>query len=100
MSAFRDICALEVDIGFGNAVTPAPEAESYPVLLDDLPAPQLRSPPKYTVVAKKFHAICLLGVANTRMNDYFDLWVLLTPRVPWNRPNCAVPPRQRSGPRS
>lgn len=69
---------LQVDIGFGDAVTPAPELVSYPVLLEDLPAPQLRSYPKYTVVAEKFHAVCLLGMANTRMKDYFDLWVLLT----------------------
>ena len=70
--------ALQVDIGFGDAVTPAPESISYPVLLDELPAPQLRAYPKYTVVAEKFHAICLLGMANTRMKDYFDLWVLLS----------------------
>ena len=69
--------ALQVDIGFGDAVTPAPEAISYPVLLNDLPTPQLRAYPKYTVVAEKFHAICLLGMTNTRMKDYFDLWVLL-----------------------
>lgn len=69
---------LQVGIGFGDAVTPAPELVSYPVLLEDLPAPQLRSYPKYTVVAEKFHAVCLLGMANTRMKDYFDLWVLLT----------------------
>lgn len=69
--------ALQVEIGFGDAVTPAPEAISYPVLLGDLPAPQLRAYPKYTVVAEKFHAICFLGMANTRMKDYFDLWVLL-----------------------
>ena len=69
---------LQVDIGFGDAVTPAPESVSYPVLLDDLPAPKLRSYPKYTVVAEKFQAVCLLGMANTRMKDYFDLWVLLT----------------------
>jgi len=70
--------ALQVDIGFGDAVTPAAETISYPVLLDDLPAPQLRSYPKYTVVAEKFHAVCLLGMTNTRMKDYFDLWVLMT----------------------
>lgn len=72
---------LQVDIGFGDAVTPAPESVRYPVLLDDLPAPQLRSYPKYTVVAEKFHAVCLLGMANTRLKDYFDLWVLLTERT-------------------
>ena len=69
--------ALQVDIGFGDAVTPAPQTIGYPVLLGDLPAPQLRAYPKYTVVAEKFHAICLFGLANTRMKDYFDLWVLL-----------------------
>ncbi len=58
-------------------MTPAPQAISYPVLLEDFPAPQLRAYPKYTVVAEKFHAVCLLGLANTRMKDYFDLWVLL-----------------------
>lgn len=70
--------ALQVDIGFGDAVTPAPEPVRYPVLLDDLPVPQLRAYPKFTVVAEKLHAICLLGMANSRMKDYFDLWVLLT----------------------
>lgn len=70
--------APQVDIGFEDAVTPGPESATYPVLLHDLPAPQLRAYPKYTVVAEKFHAVCLLGMAKTRMKDYFDLWVLLT----------------------
>ena len=69
--------ALQIDIGFGDAVTPGPESVSYPVLLGDLPAPSLRAYPKYTVVAEKFQAICMLGMANSRMKDYFDLWVLL-----------------------
>jgi hypothetical protein len=69
--------ALQIDIGFGDAVTPGPQAISYPVLLDDLPVPRLRAYPKHTVVAEKFHAICLLGMTNTRMKDYFDLDVLL-----------------------
>jgi hypothetical protein len=69
--------ALQVDVGFGDAVTPAPEEVRYPVFLDDLPAPHLRAYSKYTVVAEKFHAICLLGMTNTRMKDYFDLDVLL-----------------------
>lgn len=73
--------ALQVDIGFGDAVTPAPQAIRYPVLLDDFPAPQLRAYPKYTVVAEKLHAVCLMGMTNTRMKDYFDLWVLLNDRT-------------------
>lgn len=68
--------AVQVDIGFGDAVTPGPDSVPYPVLLDDLPAPQLRAYPKYTVIAEKLHAICLLGMTNSRMKDYFDLWVL------------------------
>jgi hypothetical protein len=56
--------ALQVDIGFGDAVTPAPESTTYPVLLDGLPAPQLRTYPKYTVVAEKFHAVTQLVRTN------------------------------------
>lgn len=69
--------ALQVDIGFGDAVTPAPQEIVYPVLLNEFPAPLLRAYPKSTVIAEKFHAVCLLGLANTRLKDYFDLWVLL-----------------------
>jgi hypothetical protein len=68
---------LQVDIGFGDAVWPAPEPIAYPVLLVGLPAPLLRAYPKHTVVAEKFHAICILGMVNSRLKDYFDLWVLM-----------------------
>jgi predicted nucleotidyltransferase component of viral defense system len=69
-------CPVQADIGFGDAVTPAPEDSDYPVLLDDLPTPRLRVYPRYTVIAEKFHAIASLGMANSRMKDFFDLWVL------------------------
>jgi len=69
-------CPVQADIGFGDAVTPAPEETDYPVLLDDLPTPRLRVYPRYTVIAEKFHAIASLGIANSRMKDFFDLWVL------------------------
>lgn len=68
--------AIQVDIGYGDAVTPAPEMATYPVLLEDFPAPQLRVYPRYTVVAEKVETIATLGIANSRMKDYFDLWVL------------------------
>lgn len=70
-------CKTQVDIGFGDAVTPGPIDATYPVLLDDLPAPHLRTYPVYTVVAEKLHAIALLGMTNSRVKDYFDLSVLL-----------------------
>lgn len=78
LPAKLDGARVALDIGFDDAVTPAPVSVSHPVLLDDQPASQLRTYPKYTVVAAKFHAVRLLGMANTRMKDYFDLWVLLT----------------------
>jgi len=70
-------CKTQIDVGFGDAVTPAPVDSVYPVLLDDLPAPRLRTYPTYTVVAEKLHAIALLGMTNSRLKDYFDLSVLL-----------------------
>jgi predicted nucleotidyltransferase component of viral defense system len=70
-------CKTQIDVGFGDAVTPGPVDSVYPVLLDDLPAPRLRAYPVYTVVAEKLHAIVLLGMTNSRMKDYFDLSVLL-----------------------
>ena len=70
-------CKTQIDVGFGDAVTPAPVDSIYPVLLDDLPAPRLRTYPVYTVIAEKLHAIALLGMTNSRMKDYLDLSVLL-----------------------
>ena len=69
-------CPIQVDVGYGDAVTPGPEAVEYPVMLDEFPAPKLRVCPRYTVVAEKFEALITLGMANSRMKDYFDLWVL------------------------
>lgn len=69
--------ALQVDIGFGDAVTPAAQPVNYPTLLADVPAPALRAYPKDSVVAEKLHAVSVLGMTNTRMKDFFDLWVLL-----------------------
>jgi Nucleotidyl transferase AbiEii toxin, Type IV TA system len=66
---------IQVDIGFGDAVTPAPEEVAFPVLLD-FPAPHLRSYPVYTVIAEKLEAVVLLGEANSRMKDFYDVWFL------------------------
>jgi predicted nucleotidyltransferase component of viral defense system len=68
---------VQVDVGYGDAVTPAPEVADYPVLLNEFPSPRLRVYPRYTVVAEKLDAIILLGMANSRMKDYFDIWVIL-----------------------
>ena len=69
-------CKIQIDIGFGDAVTPEPIEATYPVLLNDLPAPCLRAYPVYTVIAEKLHAITMLGMANSRLKDYLDLTVM------------------------
>lgn len=66
-------CSVQLDVGFGDAVTPAAVYASYPVLLDGLPAPELRVYPRESVCAEKLEAIVQLGIANSRMKDYFDL---------------------------
>ena len=67
--------AVAIDIGFGDATEPGVEMLDYPVLLD-MPAPRLRGYAPETVVAEKFQAIVALGRANSRMKDYYDLWML------------------------
>lgn len=69
-------CQIQIDIGFGDAVTPGPEDALYPVMLSEFAAPKLRVYPRYTVVAEKFETLSKLGIANSRMKDYFDLWIL------------------------
>jgi hypothetical protein len=66
---------LQVDVGFGDAITPAPSRVSYPTILD-FPPPVLKAYPKETVVAEKFQTMVALGMTNSRMKDFFDLWVL------------------------
>ena len=66
-------CALQIDVGFGDAVTPEPQTVVFPALLDDLAAPMLKVYPVYTVIAEKYHAMTILGLANSRMKDFFDI---------------------------
>jgi hypothetical protein len=69
-------CTVQLDVGYGDAVTPGPEEAVYPTLLDDQPPPRLRVYPRAAVVAEKMEAIVSLGMANSRMKDYFDLRAL------------------------
>ena len=69
------LVAGEVDVGFGDALTPPPKREPLAVLLD-FPAPRLLTCPWETVIAEKFEALVDLGMANSRMKDLFDLGYL------------------------
>lgn len=66
---------IQVDVGFGDVVTPGPVEIEYPALLD-APAPRLRAYPIETVVAEKFHALAIRGIVNSRLKDYYDLWLI------------------------
>ena len=66
---------ITVDIGFGDAIEPGVEDIDLPVLLD-MPSPHLRAYPPETVIAEKLHAMVALGQANSRMKDYYDVWML------------------------
>lgn len=66
---------IQVDIGFGDAITPAAEKIDYPNLLG-LSAASIKCYPRDTVIAEKFHAMCNLGIANSRLKDFYDVWFL------------------------
>jgi predicted nucleotidyltransferase component of viral defense system len=66
---------IQVDVGFGDAITPGPIEIDYPTLLD-APTPRVRAYPIETVVAEKFHAIATRGITNSRLKDYYDLWLI------------------------
>jgi hypothetical protein len=71
---------IQVDVGFGDAVTPAAVLADFPTLLN-FPAPLVRAYPPETVVAEKLEAMVSLGAVNTRMKDFYDVWLLASTRA-------------------
>jgi predicted nucleotidyltransferase component of viral defense system len=67
--------SIQVDIGFGDVVTPLPEDALLASILD-LPSPRLQIYPRETVVAEKFQAMVALGISNSRLKDFYDIWFL------------------------
>ncbi|MHB8077764.1 MAG: nucleotidyl transferase AbiEii/AbiGii toxin family protein [Candidatus Krumholzibacteriia bacterium] len=67
--------AMQVDVGFGDVITPGPVELEYPALLD-LPAPWLRVANRETAVAEKFETMVRLGERDGRLQDFCDLWLL------------------------
>ncbi len=66
---------MQVDVGFGDAVIPGPAEVDYPTLLD-LPAPRLLGYSQESAIAEKFETMVKLGILNSRMRDFFDIWLL------------------------
>jgi predicted nucleotidyltransferase component of viral defense system len=67
---------LQIDVGFGDAVTPQIRVAELPTILREFPAPTLKTYPPETVIAEKFQAMVALGIANSRMKDFYDIWYL------------------------
>ncbi len=66
---------LQLDVGFGDAVIPEIEIIEYPTMLES-PVPRLRAYPKEAVIAEKLEAIVKLGMVNSRMKDFYDIWTM------------------------
>jgi len=68
---------LQIDVGFGDAIVPGPIEVAFPQLLD-LGQPILLGYTPESSIAEKFHAMVILDMVNTRMKDFYDIWLLLT----------------------
>lgn len=67
---------MRIDFGFSDTILPHPAKVKYPTLLD-FPAPELKGYTPQTSIAEKFESIIRLGFANTRMKDFYDIWLLI-----------------------
>jgi predicted nucleotidyltransferase component of viral defense system len=71
---------MQIDCGFGDAVFPEAKLAEYPTSLE-FPAPLLRVYPPETIIAEKVHAIVKLGLQNSRLKDFYDIWFLTETRA-------------------
>lgn len=66
---------VQIDVAFGDVITPEAQEIEYPALLN-MPAPRIRSYPRETVVSEKLQAMVALGMVNSRMKDFYDIWII------------------------
>lgn len=66
---------MRIDFGFSDTILPHPANVKYPALLD-FPPPELKGYTPQTSIAEKFESIIRLGFANTRMKDFYDIWLM------------------------
>jgi len=72
----RSHIPMQIDVGFGDVVYPKPKAIDYPVILD-LPKPRLKGYPAESMISEKFEAMIKLGLLNSRMKDFYDIWLIM-----------------------
>jgi hypothetical protein len=68
---------VQIDIGFGDPLVPGPNPIRLPTLLE-FPPPELQGYSRESAIAEKFQAMVYLGVVNSRMKDFYDIWSLAT----------------------
>lgn len=66
---------MQLDIGFGDVIFPGPVESDLPTMLD-FPAPKLLCYSRESAIAEKFEAMLKLGELNSRMKDFYDIWLL------------------------
>jgi hypothetical protein len=67
---------MQIDVGFGDIVYPRTKVIDYPVILDS-PRPRLTGYPAESVISEKFEAMVKLGLLNSRMKDFYDIWLMM-----------------------
>jgi hypothetical protein len=67
---------MQIDVGFGDVIVPKPKAINYPVILD-FPKPHLKGYSFESVISEKVEAMIKLGLLNSRMKDFYDVWLLI-----------------------
>jgi len=72
----RSRIPMQIDVGFGDIVYPKTKVIDYPVILD-FPKPHLKGYPAESVISEKFEAMVKLGLLNSRMKDFYDLWLIM-----------------------
>jgi predicted nucleotidyltransferase component of viral defense system len=72
----RSRIPMQIDIGFGDRIYPGAKAIEYPAILD-FPKPHLKGYPAESVISEKFEAMIKLGVLNSRMKDFYDIWLIM-----------------------
>jgi hypothetical protein len=72
----RSRIPMQIDVGFGDVIYPKPKTINYPVILD-FPVPYLKGYPAESVVSEKFEAMVRLGLLNSRMKDFYDIWLMM-----------------------
>lgn len=67
---------IQIDIGFGDAIYPAAQQVDFPTLIEGMKAPRIDAYPPTSVIAEKFEAMVQLGMQNSRLKDYYDIWMI------------------------